>query len=645
MAVIVHADWNRFVPEIRDALLDRRLAVFAGAGISMGGRANLPGWTPLIKALLREIAGTDGLEAYEYVTNDQHAYMQLLFNEVILQLMKEILGLDATRAALICCLDAPVCNPSHRFLAWSARRFGCELLTTNFDVLLERAGAPPERVLKLHGTLDDLEGARFTVDNVFQPLAKNLDRDTKARIAGKTLLVIGYRGEDEFDVVPTLLQGSRPPARVLWIVHDRRTADALDRLPSPRMTDGIRARLNNRVRRGTAAAIAANTPALLEAVYQSVIARKPEAVDPELDDWTPGATALADDWWDAPIREWGEALRHDRGEAVRYLWARVLDHLRVYQVSEISGKTRNFVQEAFERFRGASPTSAYRMADAAVRAAVMRRTLGAPDLAAFAEVDRTILDGIARTPDDGQRQEWQRLRGYELHQHAVAIQSDGLRQKELGRLRAALDKLREAQDYRGSLHDDEVAFSVFQQYILATKVEQLFPGNLNTFAPLEWRNTLADDLVRYARRFQASNRPSASGTTWHNAGYVHQQGALELETSNDLRAAENEFGRALVCYETGKKIRARLRDPRMIAQSDVRLAECELGLVRLEIKQGLHARGAVTRSIRRLQKASRYWVGVHALYAGLPQEPMRYDDLNGIGEGVIQLLAALQPAD
>jgi len=117
----------------------------------------------MVLAMLEEIAGEEG----KAEVDDVKEHVQLLFNEVILHFMKGIVGSDAAVEALNACLRTDSYSAIHKFLAWSANEFNSAVLTTNFDGLIETAGANPERVLPLHGCLSKPAELRFTVEDIF----------------------------------------------------------------------------------------------------------------------------------------------------------------------------------------------------------------------------------------------------------------------------------------------------------------------------------------------------------------------------------------------------------------------------------------------------------------------------------------------
>lgn len=128
---------------------------------------------------------------------------------------------------------------------------GATNFTVNFDDLIERAlgalgaepatvdahdagdrpGAGQVAVYKLHGSLRYWRGSRVTAasaapqvtDARIGAVSHRLELNRVAReqmndaVSGKTLLVVGYSGSDDLDIVPALRETT--PRRVIWVEH------------------------------------------------------------------------------------------------------------------------------------------------------------------------------------------------------------------------------------------------------------------------------------------------------------------------------------------------------------------------------------------------------------------------------------------
>lgn len=502
------------------------------------------------------------------------------------------------------------------------------MLTTNFDELIERAGAPPNRVLKLHGTLSRLNKARFTANNVFSPLDRSLLCPTRDSLAGRTLVVAGYGGEDEFDVVPALLDQTHGPSRVIWVAHYGGSGDL------PTLSDSVGRRFEALGTR--AVAVAADTDGFLEQVYQAAVARDVWLSDRELDDWHAKSlrTESADwGWWKRGVRAWGRTLRRERPGDVAYLWARVLEHLRVYQVRRGRGEVHNFAADAFERFRHWGGAAPERRLDADARLAAMHRTIGEPDMREFAEILRRIKHAVGRATDADTRCRLERLLGRTQQQFASAHFGAGLRTADRRHLVRAREWLTKTIAYRRAIADPEAPYTLFLQFIMAYYIAKHGLGDFDAFAPPRWRAQLLPELKHAAARFRRTRQPEHCGNMQHNVAFVYQVLAERHEAAGQRAESQATFRRAIIWCEKGRVIRSRLRDARMIAQSAVRIAQCKLGLARLASRVDVKAR-LIAEAERGVAEAKR-------LYDRTPQEPHRLDDIRELEAAIASVRGKL----
>jgi hypothetical protein len=146
-------------------------------------------------------------------------------------------------------------GPLHEALALAASR-GARLVSVNFDTVQEAAlaqlGLAPWTVdlqqkvnidrsealgaiVKLHGSQGHFHGSdrpqpskdplQATIRSIVEAgggagLPPAVERQLLSLVAGKTLLVVGYSGLDELDVMPSLAKAE--PARIIWIKHEER---------------------------------------------------------------------------------------------------------------------------------------------------------------------------------------------------------------------------------------------------------------------------------------------------------------------------------------------------------------------------------------------------------------------------------------
>lgn len=202
--------------EVNDRVAERvqacRTLVLCGAGVSMMPPSALPSGPALLRAGLEEVL-TDA-HALRWVTelfaSDRWAR---LVPEVAFQRLIDVGGTLPTQAFLPLAVASP--NSLHEWLTGLSTR-GARLVTTNFDLLLERTSriAP---VLHLHGEIDSLDTVVATIRRVGRglPPSTAVAMDELLRWADH-LVVIGYSGNDR-DVMDVI--ESNPPVSVDWVVR------------------------------------------------------------------------------------------------------------------------------------------------------------------------------------------------------------------------------------------------------------------------------------------------------------------------------------------------------------------------------------------------------------------------------------------
>ncbi|VVB63884.1 NAD-dependent protein deacylase [uncultured archaeon] len=305
-----------YVTEISKAMIEGRAAFMAGAGISLNRNSWLPDWEGLVYSLLKIIAGLNRDFEIEYIHKN---YMQLLFNEVFLHLMSETLGSNQVVDAIRRSMDINEFNRVHKFLAWSMLRFHSTVITTNYDELIEKAGRLKIEPIKLHGTLNMPESMRFTVNHIFSPLNPEAARRAAEKIKGRTLLVLGYRGADEFDVMPFLFEQANIH-KFIWITHGE---------PEKDLDPHTRKRLDER----GDPYFRVNADDFLKAVYdQSKSYAKSDGELDRWDQWNLDHPIKTPDWWKQELEFWGRHIKKGSGSNMDFLWAKMLDYLRIYEL-------------------------------------------------------------------------------------------------------------------------------------------------------------------------------------------------------------------------------------------------------------------------------------------------------------------------
>lgn len=221
-----------------------RLAVLAGAGVSYDAPSRLPTAAPIMKAIVDAIAA-DLEPAHTVLTQacTPEGDASFLRMERLLSL---VYPNNTQPRAISVLAKATVPNRNHLALARLGGR-GAMILTTNFDLLIERAceqlgvsfrvaveedeyqeclQAPPDGtcwIVKLHGSAERLASVSATLEHVGQGRGGFSPWGAKGKVTGRVLstrnlVVTGYSGSDDFDVIPMFLAvGS--DRQILWLDH------------------------------------------------------------------------------------------------------------------------------------------------------------------------------------------------------------------------------------------------------------------------------------------------------------------------------------------------------------------------------------------------------------------------------------------
>jgi len=478
-----------YVTEVSTAMLEGKAAFMVGAGISLNRNSWLPDWEGLIYELLKSVAGNDRNFELKYIHDD---YMQLLFNEVFLHLMSETLGSGNVESAIKKCMDVTEYNLVHKFLAWSMLNFHCLVLTTNYDELIERAGNLKIKPVKLHGTLSKPESMRFTVNQIFSPLAPEIINSTAKKLNGRTLVVMGYRGADEFDVIPFLFDQSNLTKfnwKFIWITHGDPEKD-LDSLTRKRLDE-----------RGEPY-FKANADDFLKAVYDST--KELVGNDNELDQWDKwelGHSGKTKGWWKQALASWEECIKEAQKSDVDLLWAKILDYLRIYELN-YNGIIRRPAEEAYECFLKTKPNTIQKI-ESKLQLAYIRRITRIDEsehyktnlITSFQNIIKIIENEIsALEKNDDNYFRLQKLQAKAHHELGVALQNQCLYSQANLNFNKAI-KIRRLTD------DPEVAYSIFLQFmnsVRAYRAKQIM--DIKEFCP-GWKKSLLCELRTSAQLF------------------------------------------------------------------------------------------------------------------------------------------------
>lgn len=216
-------------------------AVFlVGAGISVDPPSNLP---TSLELMIRII---------DMLVDKEHLQRELKtgFKDTRLEQFLTLIPAPLDKYALEE-LDAGQPNVNHYALA-RALSYGCIVLTTNFDSLIEKAApnisfvySHPNQLselkkhgysgslIKLHGSLDLLVDGEPFVFSTIQAIIQGLPAETQTILADiletRPLIVCGYSGADDFDLYPWFTS-HKMRNNLYWLRHSE--SDLRLRIPS-----------------------------------------------------------------------------------------------------------------------------------------------------------------------------------------------------------------------------------------------------------------------------------------------------------------------------------------------------------------------------------------------------------------------------
>jgi tetratricopeptide (TPR) repeat protein len=283
----------------RDAIVRGKVTFFVGAGISAPPPASLPLAAGLVANLIRPVL--EPLALPQPLARSIEKTLVRLRPEVITDVLMEHLGLDAGRPILNALHGKP--NAWHTFLA-AALGCGCCVITTNFDTLIEtacdaggiryetvigtavRSVSPKSSTLfKIHGSIggantdDALASVALAVRQVGRGLSDRQTKLMRVLIEERPLLVLGYSGRDDFDILPALLDVQRT-APGLWIVHQSNTSIRLVAGALRRRSDVVPALKCMEAWPGALAVLTGETAAMMDLLRAKRGFGKPDRIAP-----------------------------------------------------------------------------------------------------------------------------------------------------------------------------------------------------------------------------------------------------------------------------------------------------------------------------------------------------------------------------
>ena len=541
-----------------------KLAFLVGAGISKNKPSGLPLWKELVISVIEALVGeAEATKVEGHIDRLEHI-------EVLIQLLREQIG-DLAYKPLQIALGSKEWNLLHLFLAWVTTHYKAPVLTPNMDILIETAGrevlnphfgarVTPDQfdqwfysngggVLKLHGSIENISSMRAAINDLFIGLNPRIRRCARKILQTHHLLVLGYRGADEFDISPILFR-HRPDVKIFWVFHQG-------------SRDGASSLLHSRLKR-LALVDEVETSQFIKELCLTA-ARSGESMPPELVSWaTPASLPCQDDKaltspsWQSELSGWADTIDPADRLAV---WARILEYVGEY--SEAALAYQSCVDSIGEK-------PSLKGANALFRLAWLRRRVDPlhPPLHVFDEAKEEINKVIKAHPE--LKSKALSLKGNVLHQEGRALQ-------DVNNFNGALNALKSAQSIRQELNDQVgVAFTKFQRFMLGERAQREFGESVNlidSFAP-QWWTELTSELEVAARTLRRRGEIREFVTMNHNIAFLYQfildKKAIVLGRWED---APPLISKVIRKYHIVRRFRDRLYDPRERGITYARLAE------------------------------------------------------------------------
>ena len=207
--------------QITDAIVSGKLTLFCGAGISAEKPSRLPLASRLVEKIQSDYLRDFGKDVHAAGLRPEVLFHLISKHDPVGLLARLELNLGSVRP-----------NANHQFAA-TCLALGNHVITTNFDLLIEIAclarGVPTNRIterlpatdehvlFKIHGSLDRAESIFYTINHVYRGLGEQRLRTLRALTNRRIMLVIGYSGLDQLDIMPAIRKCN--PARIYWFNH------------------------------------------------------------------------------------------------------------------------------------------------------------------------------------------------------------------------------------------------------------------------------------------------------------------------------------------------------------------------------------------------------------------------------------------
>jgi tetratricopeptide (TPR) repeat protein len=168
--------------------------LFVGAGVSMQPPCNLPSGMDLKNLIISHLSPPQERKFILRTIKNLESY-NLIVPEIIFQRAYEVIG-EKLLPFFDILKHAPS-NNGHFILAKFIEKNNCKLFTTNFDELIEKYTAEKKSIVHLHGQLNNIANMIIRINQVGKGLNSYLQKQFKEDNARKSLIVLGYSGNDK----------------------------------------------------------------------------------------------------------------------------------------------------------------------------------------------------------------------------------------------------------------------------------------------------------------------------------------------------------------------------------------------------------------------------------------------------------------
>ncbi len=201
----------------------RNVLFWTGAGTSKD--SGLPLGNDLTECILHELFSFDP-DRLPFDLLAELKWIYKLFGKKVFPRLEFVM--DAIRSAndfnvvpeLMRVFDAYEPSEMHKYLA-SMCSEGAQVVTANFDTLLEKANAAKESVFHYHGTWDDKD-IGVTLSSIGGGFSREKERALLTRLQTCDYVIfVGFSGSDFYDVEPFFEEHKGRFGEAIWIKHNR----------------------------------------------------------------------------------------------------------------------------------------------------------------------------------------------------------------------------------------------------------------------------------------------------------------------------------------------------------------------------------------------------------------------------------------